>query len=442
MTQRSRIIIVFYFLLTLNLIIFGGPHLPVIIISTIIAMFLFFSGTNQKIPGSWFWNGLILISIVQLIPLPENILKIISPATYQILQPLHNSALIVHTIWHPISLSPINTLQFIALMFISLTIYTIAYKWITIERREIQRFFNYLAGISLFTIGVEIINRIVNNGKIYGFTLERKHAFGQFINSNFAATIFGMSLLIYIHFSITRQKTEKKVIGLIISGLIYAGIFMTLSRSVVVYTSLLIIYSMISYLQQDEKKIIREKILVLILAVVIISYDIININLQPLLAKFEVVHGSIAIRKLIWASAFNAFKHSPLFGIGFGSLREAFPFYVIPLRVTIPNPDFDLLQFATEGGIITFSLVLYMIYWNIKVEKEKIGQIPIFYKKYIRGLDMALILFFLHSFFAYVFFFPMTNYIFAAILGVRNGILYRKKLKSSRQEKNPYSSRS
>ncbi len=439
MLKQKYISYIFYSILTLNLILFGGPHLATITLSLLLATVLYMLLPGGRVPGEWFWEGLILISAIQLIPLPESILKIVAPGTYRILGTLHESAIEIDEIWHPISISPIHTLNFIAFIFVSYTLYRASFRVITTDREKIQRFFHYLAFASIFTIAADIINRSFNNGKIYGFTLERSHAFGQFINPNFAATVMGMSLLVYLHFAMSRQKREKQIVGLIISGFIYAGIFLTLSRSVIIYTSLLIIYSFINYSQEKtEKWILKERLILPILILIIVVYDIFAINMQPLINKFDVIHGALVTRKEIWSSVFNAFKESPLLGIGFGGLEEAFPFFTIHLKISIPNPDFDLLQFMAEGGAVSLLLVIYFIYWNIRFERARKDNLPSYYRRYVKGLDMALLLFLLHSIFAYVFFFPMTNYLFSTILGIRNGILHRKQVKIRDPEKSRF----
>ncbi len=167
----------------------------------------------------------------------------------------------------------------------------------------------------------------------------------------------------------------------------------------------------------------------------IVIYDIININLNPVISKLSEINGAISVRKIIWDTTFHIFTESPLMGIGFGGLKEAFHFFNLPLRISLPNPDFDLLQILAEGGIISLLIILAFIYWIFAIEKKNVEGLSSIYKKYLLGLDLAMVLFFLHSFFAYVFFFPMTHYIFVAILGVRNGILVSKRSKKKNQEK-------
>ena len=300
----------------------------------------------------------------------------------------------------------------------------VSYLFIPGSISSLQRFFKFLFAQSIFIILAEIINKFSGTHRIYGFTLERKSPFGEFINPNFAATVMAMSLLVFLNFSLNRSKKENKITGILLSGIIYAGIILTLSRSVIIYTSLLVIFLIISNIQPEGNR--REKIIISLLILLVILYDIFNLDLTPLIKKFDVLSLSLRARKELINSTAKIFLHSPVTGIGFGGMYEAFHFFTIPMRLSIPYDDFDLLQILAEGGIISFILVTGFIWWNYKIEREKRSKLPEIYQHYIIGLDLALILFLLHSFFAYVFFFPYTHFMMASILGVRNGILFRK----------------
>ena len=338
--------------------------------------------------------------------------------------------------WHPISIYPIGTINILALIVIDWVLYSVSFEHLTKKLTNVRNFFHFLAISSLFTLTVEVVNKIVGNGKIYGFTLQRPHAFAQFINTNFAATLLGATFLIYLSFSLERNRRENQIKGLSISGIIFAALILTLSRAGIVFTFLLSLVIIERKIKKIDTK--KEKIFTAFIITLAIIYESFNFTLPEVRKEIASTSGSAVTHWELVDSTLSFYTHFPLFGGGLGSLTEGFHFFPLKMRVTLENDDCDPAQWLAEGGIITFAIILYFLLWNIKFEKDKKKKLPRFYRNHIFSIDLALTYVLLQSFTTYPFYFPFTSYLFFTLLGIRNGILYKKKkLKNSSLEKNP-----
>ncbi|HEY7923139.1 MAG TPA: hypothetical protein VII62_08155, partial [Vicinamibacteria bacterium] len=99
----------------------GAVHEPVFIpllvgssLAGLVALWHERNAPRRRLPGIALALGLMALALVQLVPLPPSVLRVVSPGTYA----FHDQTLLVRplTAWKPISVSPPDTLRGLAFL--------------------------------------------------------------------------------------------------------------------------------------------------------------------------------------------------------------------------------------------------------------------------------------------------------------------------------------
>jgi len=437
LTKKKIAIYLFYLNLTVIFVLFGGPHFYTKTLVLFLAIPLYIlTGDRYKLPAhtKLFFILTVSLIIIQLIPLPQNLLKIISPGTYlSTIKPLENIGLILENSWHPISVVPANTLFYLGTTFTVFVFYYFAYTVISKDRDNFIFFILFSSGTILFTVLNEIIMKIFRCKTIYCFTLERKHHFGQFINDNFAADYFAMILFIVTAYAVSRSKYKNKIIFFILATTIYLSILITLSRASIIISSILLLFFF-------GKRIIKNGInktntIIIGLMTIIILSEIFFIHPKNITKELETARVEMnnpVVRKNIYQTTIEIFKDFPVLGSGLDTYREISPKYQQLLnKIWLTYSDSDWVQFTAEGGIIFFIIIITFLFSSARFQRNK--KFPSNYENYIRGINYAMTFMMFHAFFAYPFYFPLTLIYFFTILGIRDGFIVHKQLSSKNQ---------
>ena len=346
--------------------------------------------------------GLVLL---QMAPLPEGIIRVISPKTYE----LRNQLSVINPgtniqpetenpksepgtpnseIRNPKSSNLKPQSPFITLSFFPLGTKVEFFKWLPLAGLFIfllhwrlsdnrYRIANHLI-IAIFLVGVfESLYGIFEffSGHRHILNLDWSSRIssvtGTFVNRNYFAGYLLMVIPLSVGFLFAREAYgHRRFRGwrhrlssldgrdlLLGFGLILMILALLLSASRMGIVSLLISFSLISLLFRDplgRERFSRTSILIFGLAVLWAAW----IGLDAAISRFFTASEDFKSRWLMWANTFAIVKDFPLFGSGLGTFTEVFPMYrsshIVGLATHAEN---DFLQLASEVGLVGAGLV-------------------------------------------------------------------------------------
>lgn len=351
-----------------------------------LAIYLFFI-QKQDQPGLLKAPGLIPLSVllcyilIQAIPLPQALIRMISPATFA----LYSQSVWVADpgAWATLSLYPKGTVS----EFIRLSSYAGAYLLTTQLLSDSDRFRRTAALLSAFAAALaffSIIQHLFPNGRIYWIrTLTQGGSlFGPYVNRNHFAGLMGMLFpIVMAHFLLSRPSSKAKSLRRKISDLLdrslknvhllqgfgalvaALSIFLSLSRGGIM--SFFVSLSLLGFLLSRRIKI-RGGGLLFIAMVIVLFYAVGWFGWTPIFDRFRAfrtLQGEISeLRFDIWKDSLGLVRDFPLTGTGAGSFLHAYPAYRTIRGEGIANHAHnDHLELLTDGGIIGAGLFICFI---------------------------------------------------------------------------------
>jgi O-antigen ligase len=353
------------------------------------------------------------IVLLQMIPLPAGIVKIISPKTYELRNQLtvtvpvtdvqsefqnpqseiqspsqseirnpKSEMLLSSNLnpqsWFPLTLFPLATkVEFFKWLALA-GLFIFLFRWRLTDNG--YRITNHLI-IAIFLVGVfeslyGIFEFFSGHRHILNldFSSRMLSVTGTFVNRNYFAGYLLMVIPLTIGFLFSREanqpgrfmgwrhrlssldgKTLLLGFGLI---LLILGLLLSASRGGIL--SLLVSLSMISLLfrgQRREQRVSRVSVLIFGLALLWAVW----IGLDAVISRFFTVSEGFEERWGMWANTIGILKDFPLLGSGLGTFVEIFPmyrsFHIVGLYTHAEN---DFLQLASEVGLLGAGTLLIL----------------------------------------------------------------------------------
>jgi len=312
--------------------------------------------------------------VFQMIPIPSEMMQIISPKTYE----LRHQLSIMND---PLQKTPLSFVPFVTKIEF--------FKWLT------------LSGLFLFILhwkfsedGYRILNQLIIViflmgvfEALYGmfeFFSGHHHILylkgitsvtGTFINHNYFAGYLLMVIPLSMGFLFHREAIHKgqsrgwrhrlssldgKTL-LIGFGLMVMILGLLFSSSRMGIICLLLSFTLIIFLfrdpQRKEKKFSKTSILILGLAMLWAIW----IGLDSVLRTFFTAPGDFKMRWMIWLNTFQIVKEFPLFGSGLGTFNQVFPMHrAFYIRGLVTHAENDYLQLASEVGLVGIGILLIL----------------------------------------------------------------------------------
>ncbi len=366
----------------------------------------------------------VILIFLQIIPLPSEIIRIISPKTYNLYTDLSldsRSFMTMSLYPYATRIELLKLLSYIGIFI--LTISAIDTKESAMKAIRVLIIFGFI--LSIFGI----IQKATWNGKIYWFK-ELTHGgspFGPFVNRNHFAGYMGMIIPLSIAYVFTIHKKEKQIIYGFMALIMTLAVFYSASRGgVTIFLVGLILFVVVMLFKR-----LKNKGLWIITAFVIcLSGYLIYLGIiDPVMERFIKTDISSEERLLVWKSTWNGFWDFWTFGSGLGTFQYIFPMYK-PRGITsyYDHAHNDYLEFFLEMG---FAGVLYSIFFlwylislfrkgTVNRERWTVNN-----KFYVRlGLITSILTMLLHSIVDFNLHIPSNAILFSLILGlyVRGGI--------------------
>jgi len=336
------------------------------------------------VPPSVIWLSTLFLGILlwQMVPLPLELLRIVSPKTYQLRQQLMSFPGLSS---QPADLGPISVFPFATKIEF--------WKWLTLFGLFFTLWrwpnFHWREGTSKQLIGVIIL---VGVGEAsYGFfeffsghhyilslkgTFLMSSVMGTFINRNYFAGYLLLVIPLSIGFLLARQASQPNqyrgwrhrlaaldgktlLLGFAIIIMIL-GLLFSASRMGII--SLLLSFSFLSLVfRQKEKGHLFSRTTVLILGLALLWGA--WIGLDAIISRFFSSTDDFKIRLLFWKDTFRIWKDFILFGSGLGTFAQIFPLYqTFFMNAFVTHAENDLLQLMAETGLMGISLICALFF--------------------------------------------------------------------------------
>jgi len=319
----------------------------------------------------------LILVLLQMIPIPTGVAKVLSPKTFEIRQSLA----------YAIPQSAIGNPQF-AISFVPFLTKIEFYKWLTLAA-----LFLFLLHWNHFVDGFRITNQLIIViffvgvfESLYGmFEFFSGHhqilylkgvssVTGTFINRNYFAGYLLMVIPLGMGFFFSREALDSRRFQgwrqrlssldgktlLIGFGIIVMILGLIFSASRMGILSLLLSFTLISLLfkaRQRGEGFSRSTLLILGLALLWGIW----IGLDAVIGRFFNVSEDLKGRWMIWRDTWKAIRDFPIFGTGLGTFSQILPMYkTFHIRRFVSHAENDFLQLASEVGLIGMGILFIL----------------------------------------------------------------------------------
>jgi O-antigen ligase/tetratricopeptide (TPR) repeat protein len=324
----------------------------------------------------------ICYALVQVIPLPAELTRLISPDSYSIYE--GSFGITGRLTWIPISVHPKETLSEF-LRFASYAAFYILTVQLLAKGKYLKRavlvivFFG--AALALFSM----FQAFMSNGKIYWFReVVTGNIFGPFTNRNHFAGLMTMiapvalglfiamkPIVVYeslrdrLFEMLNGKRLNNHILVGIAAVIIAASVFLTLSRGgIISLCAAIAFFYLLVLLRKGGTKLSVLILLVSFIVVLIVGW----FGWTPIFGRFQQLTsmnladaGSLD-RIEIWKNSIDIIKDFPLTGSGFGSFSSVYPKYGTAWAdMQIVHAHNDYIELLAEGGIIALVFVVWFM---------------------------------------------------------------------------------
>ncbi len=338
----------------------------------------------ERTPFTILILSFLALMLLQMLPLPLNTIKLLSPAAYSVYNDAA-SALNLQVGWRTISLNPGATRE----EFLKLLTYAILF-WILLnhlrERKQIERVVVTIISIGFFLAVFAIIQKYSSNGKIYWIreTAQGGEPFGPYVNRNHFAGYMEIAIPLTIGYILaqsplrtnrlairerlllwTSQHTSRSILLWFAAIFMGTALLLTGSRGgLVSFAGSMSFFVIMAVSKRSARsRVVRLAMtycgLVLIAAVWIggnsafLSLERLEKTLQEPFAEE---------RAILWRDTLRMANDYVRFGSGFNTFEEVFLAYkTSTAQMIFQYAHNDYLQLLAEGGIVAFGLVVWFI---------------------------------------------------------------------------------
>lgn len=340
------------------------------------------AGKLVHVPGLFPLLFLVGWIAIQLVPLPVSVVKVLSPETYRVYQPVYT--LLENERWMVLSVYPKAT----ALEGLRITAYVLFYV-LTVQllshggrlKRTVLICSWLAAAIGL----VAILQKFSSPGKIYWLRAVTANASpaGPWINRSqycgYAEMVTPLVLALALYYRPlvgSGESWRRRIVAffsrddggnphiLLGFGLLVlaSSIFLSLSRGGIIAFSLSLLVFFLLLAWKEAKYSSLWFIGVFFLLLLAVSW----FGWQPIIERFDRIFtssGELAIDRFrIWENVWRILKDFWLTGSGFGTFIAIFPRYrTFPGEEIYDHAHNDYLELLTDGGIIGFVLVAWFV---------------------------------------------------------------------------------
>ncbi|MCB9554685.1 MAG: O-antigen ligase family protein [Deltaproteobacteria bacterium] len=330
---------------------------------------MFWAGRgSERIAVPWYailLGGVVAYILFQAMPLPFGVLRVIAPATAEILEVSLGGFGLPK--WHAISLDPIASVrEAMKLATCTLALIT-AHNFLHAGRR--QRLALGFALSAVFVSALGALGMLFAPGKpLMLYTPDLGRALGilttSFVNPNHGAAFLSLGLVAIIALAADVRDVQWRVLSGLAAVFVGGAIFLTLSRGGLLAVALAVgLLAIFLWQRPRAEGRLRRPILWLGFGVLVLLTFVLSMAHQQVLAEFGLA-GDARIDTLklgLWpAGAKMAWAHAGV-GIGRGAFLTVFPHYLagdLPLNTTYSHLENQYLHLPAELGLLVAGVLI------------------------------------------------------------------------------------
>ncbi|MDA2918208.1 O-antigen ligase family protein [Desulfobacterota bacterium AH_259_B03_O07] len=377
-----------------------------------------------------------LVLIFQIIPLPTQILEIISPNTSNLWEIKNTELTRIFgdniNLTNILSLYPYATKQKL-LLYISYALFFIIIANYIKRSDQIRRIFWIVFIVGVIESALGLLQYFTGITQASG----EVRASGTYVNPNNFAGFLGMVIPLSLGYSfylftkgMKKGNTWKDIIKFNLSThfiLFFVTALMTLSLilsgsrgGILSFLCSIVFFYVLLSLQSS----LRVRLLALAIFLIIVMGYSLWIGLDPVIQRFTETKEALPLRTYVWKDTFELIKDFPIFGTGLGTFGLSFTLYknnaFWPL--TFSHTHNDYLELASETGLIGLILVLISIILIYKNAWIVLGSLspkvdPLRYFLTIGSIS-GIFAMLIHAFTEFNFQIPANAYYFAFLFGL------------------------
>jgi len=338
-------------------------------------MTLFASARSQgalRPPGLPLWPSLALLALglVQLLPLPEGVLRVLAPGSAEVWYPANASArVLLGDGPRPVSIDPGSTTAALLLAGALAALTALAVPALT--RGETG-----LRAATALTVGAAVLALygIVARGRfgalLYGqIAVPTVSPFGPFVSKNHFAGYMAPSCLLALGLAMglagrarASERTRDQGAPLVVSALVAAltmalALFVSQSRggAVAGATGLLAFGALVIAARREGRS--RALIPAVLIAAVVLGFLVVAVP-EGARARVVTLEGA-SFRLDTWRDALSLFRRSPLVGHGFAAFADAFPRAKRGHgEILVEHAENEYVEMLVEGGLLGLGLAV------------------------------------------------------------------------------------
>jgi|WetSurMetagenome_2_1015567.scaffolds.fasta_scaffold00091_46 O-antigen ligase/tetratricopeptide (TPR) repeat protein len=320
--------------------------------------------------------------LIQVLPMPVEFVKLISPSSYAAYD--GSAGVTGQLTWITISVHPKATLSEFMRFASYAAFYVLTVQLLTKGRylkRAVVVITLFGAALALFAM----CQAVMTNGKIYWFReVATGIIFGPFVNRNHYAGL--MSMIIPVAFSLfialkpvivydslrnrisdllSSREVNNHILMGIAAVIMTVSVFLSLSRGgIISLCAAIAFFYLLMLLKKGNKKTAALILLVSFIALLVVGW----FGWAPIFSRFQQLQdlnladaGNLD-RIELWKNSIAVIKDFPLTGSGFGSLSSVYPGYETEwTEMKVFHSHNDYIQLVAEGGIIALVLAVWFM---------------------------------------------------------------------------------
>jgi O-antigen ligase len=326
---------------------------------------------RSPLPGARLLLALHALVLVQLVPLPPAVLRVVSPGSFS----FYNDPLLVPlTAWKPISVSPPDTVTGLAFLAAFSLLYLAVFREMG-EGAWRRRLLLTVVGAGVAITVVAILQAVSPEPrKIYGLWRPRWDwaVFGPYVNRNHFAGYLVMAAPLAVGFALEaisrlrvawgRRRRAWLLLGeregnavvrwSAVVMVIVAGLLASQSRGgVSAFALAALLLPLVSRRRRPTALAVG----------LLVGLGALWIGVGGVLSAFE-VRGIRASRLDLWRDMLPMVPRFPVFGVGWNAFATAYPWYQTVWRTDwIGEAHNDYLQALLDGGVVGAALVAALL---------------------------------------------------------------------------------
>ncbi len=324
----------------------------------------------------WPWASVIGLGLLQLVPLPGSLHRVLAPGSWEIWHPREPAvALVLGTVARPISIDPQTTLEASGLLA-ALALLAVLAAPVLAHRRAARRAVLAVALGGLALAAYAILARARFGALLYGrVPVPTTNPFGPFVNKNHFAGWSAMAALLVIGLVIglvddarrrgydwtTRRRAVTVVLAVVAALAMALAVLASLSRGGVI--ALVVGAVFFVSLQLAESRGRSRTFLASLTLVAVLAVILVSVAPPDAHERLRSMSGH-DFRLDTWRDTLRLGAASPLVGHGLGAFHDAYPrFKRGHGTVRVEHAENEYLEMWAETGTLGLAMSLIGLAW-------------------------------------------------------------------------------